>query len=231
MNVPQQTHAIVLSRVDFGEADRIITMLSPEYGKLSLMAKGVRRIKSKLAGGVELFSVSEISFVRGRGDVGTLVSTRLIKHYSTIIVSLERVQLGYELIKLLNRATEDKPEAAYFRLLELSFAALDDQTIDAGLIRLWFFAQLLRQEGHTPNLLTDTAGKRLTAERTYGFDMDKMAFSPSEAGAFDAIHIKLLRLLFGDTQPQVLQHVKDIDLIVQDLLPLVESMLQTYVRT
>ena len=54
-----RTHGIVLTRVDYGEADRIITMLTPE-GKITLMVRGVRRIKSKLAGGVELFSVSEM---------------------------------------------------------------------------------------------------------------------------------------------------------------------------
>ena len=52
------TEVIILARTDYGEADRILTVLSPEYGKLRLLAKGVRRVKSKLAGGIELFSVS-----------------------------------------------------------------------------------------------------------------------------------------------------------------------------
>ena len=51
------TDGIVLSRVNYGEADRIIKLLTPEAGKLSLMARGVRKPKSKLAGGIELFSI------------------------------------------------------------------------------------------------------------------------------------------------------------------------------
>lgn len=52
MNAPQQvTDAIILTRTDYGEADRIITLLTPGHGKLRLIAKGVRRIRSKLAGG------------------------------------------------------------------------------------------------------------------------------------------------------------------------------------
>ena len=43
---------IVLARTDFGEADRILTMLSPDFGKLHLIAKGVRKERSKLAGGI-----------------------------------------------------------------------------------------------------------------------------------------------------------------------------------
>src|ERR1700722_4601390 len=92
---------IVLSRTDFGEADRILTMLSPDFGKLRLIAKGVRRERSKLAGGIELFSVSNITFIKGKRDIDTLISTRLIQHYRNIVTDIGRVQLGYKLIKLL----------------------------------------------------------------------------------------------------------------------------------
>jgi DNA repair protein RecO (recombination protein O) len=77
-----QTKAIVLSRTDYGEADRILTFLTPHEGKLRLMARGVRKAKSKVAGGIELFSTSDISFLRGRGEIGTLISARLRKYYS-----------------------------------------------------------------------------------------------------------------------------------------------------
>src|SRR5688572_3433628 len=132
------TEGIILSRTDYGEADRIITLLTPEHGKLRLMAKGVRRVKSKLAGGIELFSVSTITFVKGRGDIGTLVSTRLVKHYGRIVEDLDRTMLGYELIKQLNKVTEDHPEPAYFELLQQTFEALNDPGVPLGLIRFWF---------------------------------------------------------------------------------------------
>lgn len=105
------TTAIVLGRTDYGEADRILTLLTPDQGKLRLLAKGVRRVKSKLAGGIELFSVSTITFVRGRGDIGALVSTRLNKHYGHIVQDLDRTMLGYELLKQLNKTTEDEPSS------------------------------------------------------------------------------------------------------------------------
>ncbi|MDB5181251.1 MAG: repair protein RecO, partial [Candidatus Saccharibacteria bacterium] len=108
------TTAIILSRTDFGEADRILTLLTPDHGKLRLIAKGVRRIKSKLAGGIELFSVSDIVYIKGRGDIGTLISTRLIRHYGKIVSDVTRTMLGYDLIKMLNKATEDEPEDDYF---------------------------------------------------------------------------------------------------------------------
>ena len=79
-----QTEGIVLSRTDYGEADRIINILTPEQGKIALMARGVRKPKSKLAGGIELFSISDISYIKGKGEIGTLISVRLKKHYANI---------------------------------------------------------------------------------------------------------------------------------------------------
>lgn len=224
------TTAIILSRTDYGEADRIITVLTPDYGKLRLMAKGVRRVKSKLAGGIELFSVSNITFIRGRGDISTLVSTRLIKHYGLIISDLARVQLGYELIKLLNRITEDNAEAEYFMLLDQAFQALDDATIGSDLVQTWFYAQLLRFGGHTPNLRTDAAGGNLAPDANYSFDYDAMGFRPDERGAFTADHIKFLRLIFSGNQPRVLQHVRGNTALLKAVRPIIQTMLNTFVR-
>ena len=225
-----QTRGIVLSRTDYGEADRIITVLTPEAGKLRLMARGVRKIKSKLAGGIELFSVSDITYIQGRGDIGTLVSTRLVKHYGRIIQELARVQLGYELIKILNKATEDNPEPEYFELLQQAFTALDDAAISLGLIKLWFEAQLLRLGGHAPNLHTDAAGQNLVADSNYNFDFETVAFASHSHGRFTANDIKACRLLFSHHPPQAIQQVQGIEEVLPDLVPLVRSMLTSYIH-
>lgn len=224
------TTGIILSRTDYGEADRILTVLTPDHGKLRLMARGVRKVKSKLAGGIELFSTSHITFIQGRGELGTLISTRLIKHYGHIIDDIDRVQLGYELIKLLGRATEDNPEKEYYQLMEQAFAALDDAKINTDLIRAWFSAQLLRQAGHAPNLKTDTNGRPLNAETAYNFDPEAMTFMPHGQGRYGAGHIKTLRLLFSVHPPSDITKVQGLDDLLADLSPLVRTMLQTYIR-
>ncbi len=224
------TTAIVLSRVDYGESDRIVTVLTPDYGKLPLMARGVRKLKSRLAGGIELFSVSEIGFVRGRGEVGTLVSARLIQYYGSILRDMDRVQMGYVLIKLLHRATEDNVEADYFELLQQALAALDEAGIDLRLIELWFQAQLLRLSGHTPNLKTDVSGSDLVADQTYAFDFGAVAFRSEAAGRTTAAHIKTLRLLFSTHPPAVLQRVQGTSQLLADVAPLITSLLSTYLQ-
>lgn len=218
------TTAIVLARTNYGEADRIITILTPDHGKLRLMAKGVRRVKSKLAGGIELFSVSDITFIKGRSDIGTLVSARLQRHYGHIVSDIDRVQLGYELIKLLNKSIEDEAEGEYFELLEHTFQALDDASISEELIRTWFMAQLLRLGGHTPNLQTDAFGEKLDPHASYEFDFDSMAFVQHEQGDYTPDHIKYLRLVFSGNQPLVLQHVRNFSALLPACSFLVSNM-------
>jgi DNA repair protein RecO len=225
-----QTKAIILSRTDFGEADRIITLLTPEQGKLRLIAKGVRKIKSKLAGGIELFSVSDITFIRGRGDIGTLISARLDEHYSMIIKDIDRVQLGYEFIKTINKATEDEPEPAYFNLLQRSFQALDESSISNDVVRCWFQAQLLKLAGHTPNLQTDTTGHKLHQEQTYSFDFDAMTFQPHDTGPSNATQIKVLRLYFSENLPKTLNQIATINSVSVAIKPLLQTMLTSCIR-
>lgn len=220
------TTGIILGRTDYGEADRILTVLTPDRGKLRLMARGVRKVKSKLAGGIELFSTSNITYIEGKREIGTLISTRLIKHYAAIVKDIDRVQLGYELIKLLNKVTEDHPEAEYYQLLEQAFAALDDPGVDPELIRVWFQAQLLRLGGHAPNLGTDAGGNKLEPDAAYNFDFESMAFTPQVAGKFRAAHIKTLRLLFSGNVPGGISRVQGLNGLLTGLAPLVAAMLQ-----
>lgn len=201
------TTAIVLARTNYGEADRIVTVLTPDYGKLRLIAKGVRKVKSKLAGGIELFSVSHITFIKGRGDISTLVSARLDRHYGTIVSDIARVQLGYDLIKLINKTIEDEAEKEYFELLEQTFQALDDPANSDELVRTWFMAQLLRHGGHMPNLQTDSFGEKLNPHETYEFDYDAMAFVQHDQGQLTADHIKFMRLIFSGNPPRILRQV------------------------
>jgi DNA repair protein RecO len=225
-----QTIGIVLSRIDYGEADRIVTMLTPDQGKLSLMARGVRKPKSKLAGGIELFSISDISFIQGRGSLATLVSTRLKKHFGQIITDINRVQLGYDLIKKLNKTTEDQPEAEYFMLLSHVFSALDDDGVNLDLINAWFLAQLLKQAGHTPNLITDSNGQKLSADQNYNFDVDAVGLTANDQGSLKADQIKIFRLLFSDNKPEVLERVQGISQILPSIQPYLNSVANTYLR-
>ena len=226
------TKGIVLSRTDFNEADRILTFLTADHGKIRAIAKGVRKQKSRLAGGIELFSVSDLTFLKGRSEINTLISSRLQKHYAHIVKNLDRTNTGYDFIKLINRATEDAAEAGYFNLLKGGFRALDDDSIGLNLTRVWFSSQLLKLAGHTPNLHTDVAGQKLASGQKYDFNFDAMCFQASQSGrgAFGADQIKFLRLIFSNNRLSTLQKVQQADKLAGQTQPLLQAMLKMFIR-
>jgi len=224
------TTGIVLTRTDFGEADRILSVITPDHGKVRLMAKGVRRIKSKLAGGIELFSISQITFIEGKGDIKILVSTRLQKHFGNIVQNIDRTMFGYDILKLINNVTEDNTGKEYFELLSQVLESLDDASVTIDLITFWLYAQLLRITGHSPNVRTDTRGQKLETDGAYGFDFDAMAFAAQPQGKYNAQHIKLQRLALGLESPLQLHRVQGIDMILPDSLQLAKTMLSQFVR-
>jgi DNA repair protein RecO len=224
------TTGMVLARTDFQEADRILTILTPDCGKQRVIAKGVRRQRSKLAGGIELFSVSDLTILPGRGELGTLVSSRLKTHYGNIVKDIQRTMLGYELLKRMNKLTEDAAGQEYFDTLNAAFMGLDDLELPIELAELWFTMQLLRITGHTPNLKTDDKGQPLDADKKYLFDFDAMSFSKQAKGPFNAKHIKLMRLGRGTESPVILKQVTDASAFAPDTLKLAKNILQLHVR-
>jgi len=218
------SQAIVLSRISYREADRILTVLTPSYGKLRLIAKGSRAMKSKLAGGIELFSINDIGFIRGRGEMATLISSRLKTNYPNILTDINLVQIGYDFLKIIDRTTEDRVETDYFNLLAGGLAGLNDLMVASDITKLWFLSRLMAISGHMPNLISDISGIDLIISENYEFNHESMAFVRQPKGIFSSNHIKFLRLSFSVNQPAVLGRVNGSRELATNLLPLVSAM-------
>ena len=220
---------IVLGRTDFGEADRILTVITPDQGKLRLIAKGVRRAKSKMAGGVELFSISQITYIPGRGEIGTLVSARLKDHYGKIVQDIERTMYGYEVLKVVSKSTEDEVGCEYFDLVATVLASLDNFDLPIEYTALWFDIRLLGLTGHLPNLRTDAQGKRLEQSKKYGLVPQDMVFVEQQDGQYEADHIKLLRLASSIEAPVTLLQVNGTDRVIGQCSSLARQMRQFFI--
>lgn len=227
---PIVTQAIVLSRVNYAEADRIIGFLTADHGKISVIAKGVRKQKSKLAGGIELFSISDISYITGRRDIGTLISSRLKSHFGNIVKTVDSTALAYEIIGLVNKATEEGADSEYFTLAKDSLSALDQPTLSTDIVACWFYAHLLKLSGHQPNLKTDITGNALAESQKYDFDLSEMKFERSQNGLYSAKQIKFLRLCFAAVSPAVIAKIENGDDYAKQAKQLLLSMLRPYVR-
>ncbi len=75
-----RTPAIILKRFDLGEADRLLTVLTPRHGKLEVVAKGARKLTSTKTGHVELFTRADMLIHRGR-DLGIVVQAEMTAPY------------------------------------------------------------------------------------------------------------------------------------------------------
>lgn len=203
------TDGIILRRIDYGEADRIITFLTKDYGKIRVMAKGVRRQKSKMAGGIELFSVSELHFIKGKGEIDTLVSTRLKLHFGGIVKDLDRTELAYSSLKTIDKIIEDRTGEEYFDILLDTLAALDNQKIPLGLTEVSFLARTLSVQGHIPDFTTDSSGNKLDPGQTYSYDFESVCFRQDPKGQFNKNHLKVLKLL-AHNSPQSVAAVRGI---------------------
>jgi len=211
-----RTRAIVLRRTNFGEADRILSLLTPE-GRRSVMAKGVRKEKSKLAGGIELFAITDVVIGEGRGDLGILTSAQLVKFYRHILEDYDRLQFGYRAIKLVGAASDTVDEPEWFDLLAEVLAALDALTIPSELIETWFLLRYSGLLGRELNLDRDIDGQPLSAESNYRYDSSEEGLRPVQNGEITSDHIKLLRLI-ATRSLKVLVQIGGIGEILPDCL-------------
>lgn len=216
-----RTRAIVLRRTNYGEADRILQLLTPE-GRRSVMARGVRKEKSKLAGGIELFAISDVVVGEGKGELGVLTSAKLEHFFSHILEEYERLQFGYQAIRLVARASETVDEPEWFDLLSEVLAGLNVLTIPLPLVQTWFYVRYASLLGHELNLELDTDGAKLRADAWYRYDAGEQGLRPVQNGELGSEHIKLLRLIA--TRPlQVLVQIGGVGEIIGSCLHVVEE--------
>lgn len=190
----ERTRAIVLRRTNYGEADRILQLLTP-LGRRAVIARGVRKEKSKLAGGVELFGVSDVVIGSGKGNLGILTSAGLVKFYGNILKDYDRMQFGYWAVKTIARDSETVDEEEWFDVLQDVLAALDTLTIPLILIEAWFYLSHSSLLGNALNLDYDVDNEKLLADAKYRYDVGERGFRKLENGEIGAEHIKLLRLI------------------------------------
>ncbi len=212
-----RTSAIVLRRTNYGEADRIIQLLTADHGKISVMARGVRREKSRLAGGIELFARCDVTLHQGKGNLAVLTGSRIEQLYHGILGEYDRLQFAYEVMKALDRAAETLDEPAFFALLDTALAELSKSDVPLKVIQAWFWLQLAILLGEGVNLSTDDHGMKLVEGARYDFDELQAVFSFREAGRFDVDRIKFLRILSAQP-PHVAMQVQGVDELIDDCL-------------
>jgi DNA repair protein RecO (recombination protein O) len=101
-----RTPAIILKRRDFGEADRLLTLLTPQHGKIDAIAKGARKLNSTKTGHVELYTRADMLIHRGR-DLAIISQVEMTAPYLPLREDLARGAYAGYCVELLDRLTAD----------------------------------------------------------------------------------------------------------------------------
>jgi len=146
-----QTEAIIIKKIKLGEADRILTLYTPHLGKIQVVAKGVRRPRSKMAGHLELLTHSLVSLARGR-NLDTVTGSQTINSFLPLKSDLELTSYGLYTLELVDQFTADSVENhPLFQLLleTMHHLCLSSQN---KLILRYFELRLLSLVGYRPQL-------------------------------------------------------------------------------
>lgn len=147
-----RTHALILKRRDFNEADRLLTLVTPTHGKIDVIAKGARKLNSARTGHVELFTRVDMLIHRGR-DFGIVSQAELASPHVGLREDLQRGAYASYAAELTDRLTEqgEDDQQRVFNLLDGTWARLCTET-DLRLSIRYFEIQLLTLAGFRPEL-------------------------------------------------------------------------------
>jgi len=153
MTIPKvyKTEAIVLRRINVGEADKILTLYTPNRGKLSAIAKGVRRPKSKMGGHLGLLSHSSLMLARGQ-NLDIITQAETISSFMPLRGDLWRSSLALYAAELVDQFTPEHMESypVYKLFLDTLHHLCDTQ--DGELTLRYFELNLLAHLGYKPEL-------------------------------------------------------------------------------
>ncbi len=171
------TPALIIRRSDVGEADRLLTIYTPQLGKLTVAARGVRKTSSKLAGHLELFVHTQLQLARGR-SLDVVTESRVSDHFATLRSDLDRISVAYYVAELLDKMTpEQSDNSALFRLTRDVLAAIDRESTTArrDVVLRFFELHLLSLSGYRPHFFHCAVCER---------ELDQSAdrFSPAAGG-------------------------------------------------
>jgi DNA repair protein RecO (recombination protein O) len=175
-----RTVGIIFKKKERGEADLVFTAYTRDFGKLKVVGRAIRKIRSKLRGGAGLFYLSEIDFIQGKA-YKTLTDTILVKNFKNIRKDLKRLEIACRAAEVLDRLIkEEEPDPEIWKLVIWVFGAFDTLEIAGEKLKaayFYFLWNLFSLLGYEPELYyCPLCQKKISDEK------EKFYFSPKDGG-------------------------------------------------
>ena len=193
MAIYYRTSGYVIKKTDLWEADQLFTIYTKDYGKISVLARSIRKIKSKLRSGIDIFYLSEIEFIKGK-NYKTLTDTKIIdKNQDDFAVKMKIAEVLDQLIKAPEK--DDK----IFNLLADSFNNCTKSDL-VQMVYHYFFWNLLNFLGYQINLYRCFDCNNKLFPQNLGFNSEGISCSACFNNSQDTAKIspeaiKILRLI------------------------------------
>ncbi len=150
-----KTEGIVIKAINYGEGDKILTLYTRTHGKIAVMAKGVRKTKSRLNAVAQIFTYGEFVLYMGK-QMGTLNQGDINIHFSDIHLDIEKTAYAAYIVELVDKMTDSNESNPF--LFQQLLSALEQ--INAGkdfeIISRIFEMKIFREAGYRPTLYSCT---------------------------------------------------------------------------
>lgn len=191
-----KTQGIILRRKNFFESDRLLTIYTRDYGKIKVVAKGSRKILSKLGGHLELFYLVDLMLAKGK-SLDIITSVQIIESHKNIRKNKYLINRAYYISELIDSSTQLEAEnEEIFELIDECFKSFDNYSssehqrveksnkllhrtsfesknnVDKKILR-YFELKLISILGHYPELTTCVICKKSLEYKYHGFSYIK----------------------------------------------------------
>jgi DNA repair protein RecO (recombination protein O) len=181
---------IVLRRIDYGEADRILTVLTRAHGKIGVIARGVRRPQSRLASRTDLFVRSQMQLAKGRGELDVLAQAEPIAT-SLHTGDARRTACAALCAELTDRVLESHhPDEEVYALVADALHECADLNRDPRAAVIWFGRRMIDRLGYAPQLQECVGCERRLSERSAHFSAASGGLLCPQCASHDAAAIE-----------------------------------------
>lgn len=197
-----KTEGIVLRTNDYGEGNKILTLLTKEQGKISIMARGARKPKSRLSAISQLFTYGHYLYYKGSGrGMGTLSQGEIIQSFRALRQDLLQTAYAAYFAELTDKLIEEHEPNPYLFKLFLDSCALLEEGKDAEIVSRLYELKVLSSGGYRPFLNGCVVCG--STEGYFGFSIQEGGFIcercyPVDPSRFtlQASTVKILRTLY-----------------------------------
>lgn len=169
------TKAVVLKSIKYKDSDKIFTLFTNEYGKMSAIARGVRKISSRRSGNLDTLNLVSVNIHEDTKGFKNIEEVKLIESFKNIKRDLSKCTKAYYMVELLHRSVEEGDKSdGLFELLVKCLKALDKNGYSGDLFVSYFEISLMAILGYRLNFeKCRKCGKDLDSSwKKYSFNIE-----------------------------------------------------------